>query len=486
MTSDTSIDSYADVSDPSGEPICVWERVSTDMTRQEIASQTADLRAFIGAGAYCVRRVFRFEASAFHGKHAPQQAEMLADVEAGLYRTVIAAMSSRYERRGVKHALRFALDLDLYGARVVAVDDPNYGDMDSELGIIGTVFKAKSNYDYSKAISDNVARRFRLMDAEGAHRGAIPAGYVATGDKGHKNLQPHPDGSAAVVQAFLDCATGKSTPKIARTFRGVNTRCGTRLPVTPDGVAKMLRNEDYSTGHHAEGAACKCKFAPLVSPAQQRLAIAALDGRRTGDNVSSRAITKEDYSGALFCGVCMDLGITSKMYRLYAGARPKAGTPMPPIRRYKCQTCIRSVKADNADETLNAIMGADIVPWWIPFTTDPNADRDRELADVAAELKALPSQGLSEDEEDTRRAELRAERKRLQAIEDQDAETFATRKTDAAGRGLTEGTRWTDYLTFGERRDYLTSGVVYASVKAAGDRSGNVVVNLVPGEGDEE
>lgn len=69
MTGTAALDDYAHVSNPDGEPIAVWERVSTDMTKQEIAAQTRDLVAFIGAGSYNVVRVFRFEASAFKGKH---------------------------------------------------------------------------------------------------------------------------------------------------------------------------------------------------------------------------------------------------------------------------------------------------------------------------------------------------------------------------------------------------------------------------------
>lgn len=142
VASAAALDDYAGVSDPSGEPIAVWERVSTDMTRQDIASQTRDLKAFISAGAYRVVRVFRFEASAFHGEHTDQQAEMIADIEASRYRTVVAAMSSRYERRGWQYAMFAALQLHMMGARIVAIDDDSYGDMSSELGGIATMFKA--------------------------------------------------------------------------------------------------------------------------------------------------------------------------------------------------------------------------------------------------------------------------------------------------------------------------------------------------------
>src|SRR5579859_4513776 len=200
---------YADVSRADGEPIAVWERVSTDMTRQEIASQTRDLRQFIGAGRYRVERVFRFEASAYHGEHTGEQAAMLADVQAGRYLTVVSAMSSRYERRGWQHAMFFGLQLHFAGARVVAVDDPSYGDMSNLMGGFQTMMKAQSNHDYSKAISDNVNRTFRLMDDEGAFRGIAPAGYEVQGSERSKRLVTAA-GRRTVTRTRKDAAASKA------------------------------------------------------------------------------------------------------------------------------------------------------------------------------------------------------------------------------------------------------------------------------------
>lgn len=488
----TGTDDYADVSSPDGEPVAIWERVSTTMTRQDIASQTRDLRAFIGAGSYRVERVFRFEASAFHGDHAPEQAEMLADVIAGRYKTVVAAMTSRYERRGWQYDMYFALQLHLeYGARVVAIDDPSYGDMSTAMGGISTMLKAKSNHDYSRAISDNVLRKFRLMDSGGFHRGSVLSGYAAQcttcgefgcSEKSHagcKRLVRHPVTSELVIQAFTDCATGTSTPKIKRAFKAANERYGLRgglrLPASDDGVNAMLRRPEYSTGHHKPGNACRCTFQPLVSPAQQQAAVSALEGRRTGDNVTSRAISKDDYSGALWCAAC---GHDKPMYRIYSEQRN--GTRQ---RRYVCKPsvggCGKSFKADEADATLDAIMSSDVTPWWIPFTEDPNAGRDRALVAVNQELKDLSSQGLSEDAEDDRRAELRAERKRLQAMPDQPATTFARVKTDDNGKRLTQGDHW-QMMTAAERRDALTAaGSDFPFAKLV---SGVVVVELRPAD----
>ena len=496
MASAAALDDYAAVSTPDGEPVAIFERVSTDMSRQEIASQTRDLVAHIGANGYRVARVFRIEASAYHGKHDPELRAALADVRAGRYAKVVAATSSRFERRGWKTLLRYMIDLDEAGGRLVAADNPAFGDMATPMGGISALMDGETNFRYSEAVSKNVRRTNRLYDERGAHRGGIFGGYATQcavceryecgegGHKGNKRLVPHPVTAELVVQAFIDAAKDASTPKIARTFKAANERYGLRgglrLPATADAVASLLRNPAYGTGHHKDGSACRCKFPPLVSPAQQEAAVAALKRRRTGGSVSSRVIAKDDYSGALGCPECRLTATKepARMYRYYAGRRVlKDGTKPDAVRRYKCEHCGKSVRADSADEAVNAAMRADVTPWYVPRVSDPNAERDRAIAEVEAELKALPALGLAEDDEDERRAVLRAKRRELREIPDAEVTTYADVRTDERGRRLTEGDRW-EMMTPAERRDVLTGGSVVALVKAKPGRTGAVAVEI--------
>lgn len=488
---------YSDVSDPSGEPVAIWERVSTDMTRQEVATQTRDLKAFLTAGSYRVVKVFRFEASAFHGHHEPQLAEMLSDAASGQYKTVISAMSSRYERRGWQNAMLVALQLWQSGARVVAIDDPNFGNMDDLMGGFNTMMKAQSNHDYSKAISDNLNRANRLYDhlPNPAFRGAIPGGYKTVGDTGSKALEPAEETAEAVREAFRDAGTGTSTPVIARRFRAVNERLGERratakgrtgykmppgvakLPITADGVAKMLRSPVYSTGRRSwvneAGETITHRCEPLVTVAVQQAAIAGIESRRTGDNVTPRAARKEDFSGALFCPD--DLG---RMYRYFGGQRKrKDGTRGPKTRRYVCSKCGKSVNADQADQAVDDTLSRDSFWWLVPVTVDRNAERDRQLAEVQRELRELPSLGLDEETEDSVRAELRQRRKALEAIPDQPLEERAEIKTDDRGRQLTEGDRWSQ-MTMPVRRDYLLCGALVVTVHAE-TKGGPVVAEML-------
>jgi DNA invertase Pin-like site-specific DNA recombinase len=495
---------YADVSDPAGEPIAVWERVSTDMTRQDIASQTRDLKAYIGAGSYRVARVFRFEASAFHGKHAPQQAAMLADIEADLYKTVVSAMTSRYERRGWQHAMYFGLQLHFAGARVVAIDDPAYGDMSNVMGGFSTMMKAQSNHDYSKAISENVSRKFRKMDDAGKFRGDPPAGYaveceicgrLGCKDKTHagkKRLVPAParrdvqrtrtdrKASAAAGErvTVTTAVTLPSADDIRQAFKDAPTtstvKLGKRLGMTPDGVAKILRSKVYSTGaypvkrHDGVTAIHKCE--PLVTPAQQQRAVQALADRRTGDNVISRGLAEDDFSGALWCGN-PECGLAT-MHRYYSGNRKRNdGTAGPRVRRYVCRVCHKSVHADKADAAVSAFMSSRTVEWLQPTWVDGN-DHQAELDRVALELSELPKRGLDDDTEDSERARLRAERRRLEALPRESG------RWEFAFSGISEGDRWAG-MPVSDQRAWLNSGEFRMYCKPAPGRSGNVVVERV-------
>jgi DNA invertase Pin-like site-specific DNA recombinase len=487
MTTATITSDYADVTVPDGYPVAIFERVSTDMTRQEIASQTRSIRDHLNAGSYRVERVFRIEASAFHGGHASELAEILEDVRAGRYFQVIAAMSSRFERRGWKVLLPYMLELDAVGGRLVAADDPTFGDMSTVMGAFGAVMDGEKNYKYSDDVRRNVNRTNALRDADNKFRGAVPGGYAVrcdacgtlgckSSDHKGKSLVPHPLAAPVVIAAFTDSADGKSTPAIARTFKAANERHGTKLPSTPDGVAKLLRAEIYSTGNHPikrhDGTVYTYRAPALVTPSQQAAAIAAMNSRRTGDNVSSRAIAKEDYSGALRCGAC-DAG--GRMYRYMGGGKPlKDGTPTPRVRRYHCEACGKSVNGANADAAVEAKMQSDGSWWYELVTSDPNADRDRSIATVKSELRSLD---MDSDDYDERHAELRASLKSLQGIPDQPIDSYAEHVTDDAGTWLTQGARWS-LMTVAERRDVLTSGDVYAYVRASAGRTGAVEVTI--------
>jgi len=456
-----------------GDLAAVLKRVSTDLTRQEIANQDGDVDRVTAEHDLTVVESFELEASAYKGEHAPTLARILADVQAGRYTVVIAAMTSRFERRGWKVLMRWMLDLDAAGGRLIAADNPNFGDLSTPMGGMMTIMAGDGDHTYSDTISKNVNRANRKTDAEGSFRGSVPAGYMVTGDKRAKRLVPNVTGvqtgrrrayaSEVIATAIGDASTGTST-----------TTLGRRLGMTPDAVAKMLRNPVYSTGrytvHRGDGVTVYFKTTPLVTPDVQAGAIEGLKARRTGDNVSSRSISKEDYSGALWCPYC-----DHQLYRYFGGGKKGAtGRPTPKVRRYACKGraggCGRSVMADAADAEVQRVMHGWDETWW-KVTHQPADTTAAELERTRIELDELSARRLP-------RAEMRAETDRLyDEIERLEALASESRpgRTYVEDSGKTLGQLW-DGMTPAERREWMLSGEFRLHAKATPDRSGRVEI----------
>lgn len=349
---------------------------------------------------------------------------------------------------------------------------------DGTMPMVGTLVSAKLDlaYEEVQAKMRRIKDVFRRMDDAGSFRGCAPAGYMITGVKYFKCLVPDPQRQADVVQAFTDATAGTATPELAR-------RLGFR---TAEAAARMLRNMIYSTGRYeirrADGVTVLHRCEPLITPAVQAAAIAALESRLTGDHVSSRAIAKDDFSGALYCPCgASELG----MHRYFGGkTTPRADGSIPDrVRRYKCQACGKSVRADDADQAVHGLMAARATPWldkWLVPGDDHSADLDR----VRMEYRELSARGLSFDDEDAERDRLRAEIKRLEALPSNPARTVTGFRRDADGNVLSEADRWNS-LDNAARRAWLTSREFRVFVKAAGNRSGRVNAELVYTDSDD-
>jgi hypothetical protein len=384
----------------------------------------------------------------------------------------------------------YAIRVRQAGGRIISWDEPHFGAPD-KLGRLLTMLAQDDNHEYSKILSGHINRKFRWMDDLGSFRGAPPAGYASVGPKYGKHLAERVGREEVtrkrtvngvktevtvtlptaddVRQAITDCATGTAT-----------TALGRRLGMTPDAIAKLVRNTFYSTGiyeiRRADGVTVAYKIAgkPLVTPTVQASAISALESRRKGDNVSSRSLRdgKDDLSGALRCGHC-----GQRAYRYYGGGKKrKDGSTGPRAKRYACESCHKSVSADNADRAVHDLMAARIEPWMTMIIV-PGNDVAAQLDRVKLELRELAGRGLDEDTEDAERARLRGERKRLESmpiVPDRRVHGMARRED---GSIVTEGQRW-ESLSMAERREWLTDGTITITVQAAPGRKGDVIVHL--------
>lgn len=221
----------------------------------------------------------------------------------------------------------------------------------------------------------------------------------------------------------------------------------------------------------ADGVTAVHRCDPLVTPAVQAAAITALEARRTGDNVTSRAIAKEDFSGALWCPC------GTRTHRYYSGGRKRAdGTVGPKLRRYVCKACGKSVNADAADAEVMEHFSSSLSPH-IVMRLIPGDDNSAALERVQMELRELASRGLDEDEEDRLRASLRAEKRRLEGLPSTPARTVTEIARRADGTVITEGDHWTS-LAMDERREWLLRGELQAIVRTLPGRTGKVGLSV--------
>jgi hypothetical protein len=306
------------------------------------------------------------------------------------------------------------------------------------------------------------------MDDAGSFRGCVPGGYKSIGPKYGKHLVPDSQREAGIRQAFEDATTGTGT-----------TALGTQLGMSADAVCKLLKNPIYSTGRYqiirGDGVIVTVRTEPLVKPSVQASAIAALESRRTGDNVTSRAIRKDDFSGALYC----PCGAAGRMHRYFGGGKPrKDGSPSPRVRRYRCEDCGKSVRADDADQAVRDLMSSLRGPWmdrWLISGDDHTAELDR----ARLELDELPKRHLPRAETMAEMTRLYDEIERLEALPSVPARTVTGFKRDEAGNVLTEADRWQS-LDNAERRVWLTRGEFRVTVKPEAGRTGRVHAELIP------
>lgn len=411
-------------------------------------------------------------ASASKGQQVKAVREAVAAARRGEFDVLVIRAIDRLDRRGTRYGWQLLGELMDAGVTVLSVADP-------ALERIGTDPMAEVEVSFKLAIAkqevDDKRRRiadtFRRMDDAGSFRGIAPAGYAVEGDKYGKRLVP---AAAPYAVGTTRVRTVPSAEQVKQAFADApftsTVKLGARLGMTPDAVAKLLRAKVYSTGIHtvkrADGVTAIHRCEALVTPAVQARAVAALEARRTGDNQTSRALAKDDFSGALRCAYG-DCGGT--LYRYYAGGGSRGGK----VRRYACDKCHRSVKADNADAAVNAFMSAR-QEWHLESVWVDGDDNTAELDRVALELRELPGRGLDDEAEDAERARLRAERKRLEALPRTAGHWEGKRPT------MTEGQHWDGLATTAARRAYLAGNadefILYAA--PAPGRTGNVVVDL--------
>lgn len=416
--------------------VALWLRVSD--APQDLASQRHALAAHVASHSYRVERSFELpDTSAFRGKQQAALAEVLDDVQNGLYTRVVAVASSRFERRGTKVSIGYLLQLDGIGGRFEACDNSLYGDLSTAGGWHVTVAAAGGDFDYSANLSQAVRRGNAAIDAAGGFRGGrVRVGYRVRGPKRAKYIEPDPETAPLIRELYERAVAGQPVP-VMRTYLA-----GHGIARTNSSTADILRAPAYWTGRHRvtdhEGVMREHRSEPIVSKAVFDAANAALDGR--GSTGPKPRHGYADYSGGLYCGQCGAVAYRNSTSR---GGQRK--------RTYYCRECRTSWDADSADAAVEAMMGNDTSPE-VAYIVIPGSDHADALERVLGDLADLGRRHLPDDAHDRLQGELRAERDRLRAL------PVVPARRELVFTGRTRGEAWDAMAGHGERMAHLRSG----------------------------
>lgn len=247
--------------------------------------------------------------------------------------------------------------------------------------------------------------------------GTAPWGYAIIGGLYDKTFVPTEQGRLWVPQIFERIADTETVHTLQAVADWLNAN-GVPGPRSPKwhrhAVMRLIRNRVYAGMRTTKADVPLFEVDALVSAdlwmrANQRLTDAPRS--RRGPVVHQPALL----TGALFCDLCPRDGKHASMYRIvkkegqhtYAYYRCNGHHP-----EYRgCGNSIHLEPADEAATVLLSLSQAD----WTELRLVKGVNYDAEMAKIKLQLRDLGAQDLPEDEEDRRRAELRARRHELEA-----------------------------------------------------------------------
>ena len=391
------------------ERAAIWIRVSTD--GQDERNQVPDTERYCETHGYTVAERYTVHArSAYHGRHQGDLDKALADMRAGKFTVLVIWHSSRIERRKGKALLDTLAEFQSAGGRVESVQEPTLGQLDVG-GQVTTFLAGLMNHEKSALISEQVRASFVTIKGNGSNPGRAPWGYVSQGDKYSKALVPTDEGRAIVPAIFERVANGMSLAKVADYLQ---TEHG--IIWWPRRIAWMIRNPAYRGARQDANGVTVHRCEPLVDAAlwlRANNALTVKPGKRGPANGASAMLTS-----VLFCGECQEedqegnITYASPMYRI----RPRAG-----YAYYRCtgkagrKGCGHMVRLAETDAAVIEELSLSPEPRRVPQRVEGNSHY-AELAEIQLELAELPKRGLSDDEEDSERARLRARRNELESM----------------------------------------------------------------------
>ena len=368
------------------------------------------------------------------------------------YDGIIAYRNDRLSRGVWADEARIRLWAEEHGKTLMIVDGPQWPprhDGDKwQWEAMAT--QARKEWEEDRERSMRAQRELR---ERGKLVGRPPWGYTSTGEKYDRCLVPTPEGKRYIPEAFEKIAAGESLVQVAAWLTSVTDH--TWHPRTV--AEKMVRCTTYRGQRRDASGRIVHECQRLVSDELFKRANANLDGRpspRRGQRTDLAGGGAALLSGLVYCGApgCT-AGADSPMYRISPPGRPAL---------YRCsgrgaqrRGCGASVPLDAADALMDRVMSELRRPVLRPVF-HPSTGHQAEIDNLTQQLHDLPLLELPEDEEDTKRAWLRKERREKAALPAKKAWTEYVAETDEAGEPITYGSRWasSDQAT---RRAWLRS-----------------------------
>jgi DNA invertase Pin-like site-specific DNA recombinase len=435
-----------------GERAARWFRVSSDGQDEE--NQVSEVDAHIAARGYEAARTFRLhDISASKGEQQAALDAALADITAGRYSVIVVAHSSRLDRRDVDVQQLYALQVRAAGGRIESAREPQFGTTDIG-GRVLTLLAQDANHQYSRAISGHTRAGKARIAANGALDGRPVFGYASEGERYSRRMVPTELGCRVIPEVYRRVAVGTPLDAVAQYLTDATGR-----PWYARTVAGLIRNPSYRGARQDAKGRTVHQCPSLVDGDLWRRATANLDARpstRRGMRTDVDAKPSSLLSGLVTCYAC-----GAPMYKIMPrDGRPRYRCAGHASQRVKgCGVMLPLAELDGLMDRAMSGLGRPVTR----LVTHPASDHQAELDDVAMALRELPLQDLSEDDEDARRAELRAERKRLEALPRTAAWTERVAVEDEDGQPLTYGRKW-QRSDAAERRAWLRSAgfAVYA------------------------
>jgi hypothetical protein len=311
------------------------------------------------------------------------------------------------------------------GVRFPARDDSDYWQW--------AAMKRQAGQEWN-AIRERSVRTQKSIRANGGFVGKPAWGYTTEGPRYSKRLVPTEQGREYIPQIFRMKIAGASLESIAawlsvELWQGIPFKLPRWWAKT---VGEMLRCTTYMGYVTSETGKVVYQCEALVDASTFALAGKALENtpKRGPVNVRNAALLKSALR-CLHCeGIMYAIDCGSHKYNRVmdraTGKRTKKvlrDTPTPAQWYYRCagsgpqrKGCGVMIRMDVADESALVMLRPKLDKPVIDRVLVPGKDWTAEIADVEYRLSHLGMQGLSEDDEDIARAELRAERKRLQGL----------------------------------------------------------------------